>query len=317
MRKLYFLAVMVVVTLGSFQGCCQTSQKASFNCEYITTPEDSTLAANIVASLREEYLASNLSTPELIVSAGHKLLGNEYVGGTLDQNLKETLTLYLLKTDCILFVETCTALARAAKEPAFPDNYFYSFASNIRQTRYRDGVTDNYSDRIHYTTEWIRQAQKNGIAEDITLAAGGEVWDHPIHFMSSHSSSYKQIADAAKDSVAAANLAKIREVEKTLNQEPQYYIPDVRIPECEKNIQTGDIIGYMSATEGLDIAHVVLAYVTDKDGSVVYGPHSADARVGFMHASMGAMKVIIDPKTIADYAQGRKGITGINVTRVK
>lgn len=316
MRKLYFLAVMVVVTLGSFQGCCQTSQKASFNCEYITTPEDSALAVSIVSSLREEFLAEGLSTPELMIRAAQKLLGNKYVSGTLDQNSKETLTLYLLKTDCILFVETCTALARAAKNPEYTDNYFYSFAENVRQTRYRCGVTDSYSDRIHYTTEWIRQAQKNGIARDITSASGGQIYDHPIFFMSKHSGSYKQIADAPEDAAAARDLAKIIEAENTLNQEPLYYIPDSKIPNSEQYIQTGDIISYISTTEGLDISHVALAYVTDAAGKVIYGPHGKDAKVGFMHASLGAKKVIIDPKTIADYALGRKGIAGIGIARV-
>ena len=73
----------------------------------------------------------------------------------------------------------------------------------------------------------------------------------------------------------------------------------------EKSIKSGDIIGYMSTTNGLDIAHVAIAYWR-KDG-----------KLGFIHASMGKMKVVIDEKTIAEYANASKHINGIKVIRVK
>lgn len=316
MIRLSFIALLAATI---FSGCGQNSKKEVklFECDYVTTAADSALANDIVLSLRSEASAREVSTPELMALAGRSLLGKEYVAGTLDASDTEKLTLYLNKTDCILFVETCTALARAAVNPAYPDNAFYSFAADVLQTRYRDGKTEHYSDRIHYTTEWIRQAQANGILEDKTKEFGGEVFDHPIGFMSNNIAYYKQLANAAEDTVAANNLAAIKNVENTLNQTPQYYIKDTDIKKAEPFIQTGDIIGFMAVTEGLDIAHVAMAYVTDNDGNVVYGPHDADAKVGFMHASMAEMQVIIDHQSIADYATGRKSICGICVARVK
>ena len=313
------LSAILLLAAAFITSCGQSTKKETrlFDCDYVTTPGDSVLATEIINVLKNEAAVKEVSTPELMVIAGRSLLGKEYVAGTLDGGEKEILTLYLNNTDCILFVEACTNLARAAVNPKFPENNFLSYAADVLQTRYRDGKTEHYSDRIHYTTEWIRQAQANGILEDKTLEFGGEVYDHPINFMSNNIAYYKQIQNAATNEEAAADLARIKEIENTLNQTPQYYIKDVNIVKAEPFIQTGDIIGYMAATEGLDIAHVAMAYVTDPDGNVVYGPHDSNAKVGFMHASMAEMQVVIDHQSISDYAKGRKSITGICVARVK
>ena len=302
-----------------FASCGQTKVEKTrlFAEDYITTPEDSALVDEIVLTLRREAACREATTPELMIMAGNRLLGNEYVAGTLDGGTKEDLTLYLLKTDCILFVEACTNLARAAINPEYPDNPFYSYAACVLQTRYRNGKADRYSDRIHYTTEWLRNAQAKGILEIKTEEFGGKVYDHPVGFMSNNINYYRQIANAATDTAAAKDLSVIKKVENTINQEPQYYIPDSEIEKAEQYIQTGDIIGYMSSTEGLDIAHVALACVTDADGAIVFGPHEGKVKVGFIHASMAQMKVIIDPQSIAEYAKARKYITGICVARVK
>lgn len=317
MKRLSVILMFAALLLVS---CGQPKVKEIkvFTPDYVTTPEDSALISEIVLALRTEANSrEDVTTPELMMAAGRRLLGNEYVAGTLDSGEKEVLTLYVLKTDCILFVEACTNLARAAVDPVYPEHPFYSYAANVLQTRYRDGRTDTYSDRIHYTTEWLRHAQANGILDDKTLEFGGKVYDHPIGFMSNNIKYYKQLADAETDPRAAHDLEIIRKVENTLNEAPQYYIPDGEIKKAEPFLQTGDIIGYMSTTPGLDIAHVAMVYVTDINGNAVYGDHDDTARVGFIHASMAQMKVIIDPLTIADYVASRDYISGICVARVK
>ena len=80
------------------------------------------------------------------------------------------------------------------------------------------------------------------------------------------------------------------------------YIPKAKVAGIEDKIKTGDIICFVSAVEGLDIAHVAIAYV--KDG-----------KVGFIHASQAAGKVIIDPKSIAGYISSRTNLAGIKVVR--
>ena len=39
--------------------------------------------------------------------------------------------------------------------------------------------------------------------------------------------------------------------------------------------------------------------------------------VRFIHASTGAMKVVVEAKTLEDYVMGRKSATGIEVYRVR
>ena len=256
---------------------------------------------------------------ELMVMAAKKLLGNPYVAGTLEEGDSEDVRVYLSKTDCIIFVETCMNLVLTVKKYG-KDADFEKLCQMVRQSRYRDGMVRCYSDRIHYTTEWIRQGEKRVILEDITLQAGGQVYDHPIFFMTKNYQKYKHLKDAEVTKQCCGNeednetctmnqatkdYRTIARVEKELNSKPYTYIPQDKIKACEKNIKSGDIIGYMSTTDGLDIAHVAIAYWR-KDG-----------KLGFIHASMGKMKVVIDEKTIAEYANASKYINGIKVIRVK
>ena len=297
----------------------------SFAQGYVTTPDDIKLAEKVMSSL---VPSRSRPTGDLMIMAGTQLLGQPYVAGTLDDGDEEQVRVVLTKTDCIIFVETCMNLAYAVK--VYGDKAdFDKLADLVRQSRYRDGAVNYYSDRVHYTTEWIRQGEKRGIVEDLTLKLGGEVYDHPIFFMTKNYKSYAHQKNSDTDSRQAYDLLKISETEEELNKEPYSYIPDKKIASIAGGIQTGDIIGYMSTTQGLDIAHVVMAYVHYPDGTVIYGPqdapevkagasqHGGAPIVGFMHASMGQMKVIVDPKTIADYACDSKTINGIKVIRAK
>ena len=136
------------------------------------------------------------------------------------------------------------------------------------------------------------------------MAFGGMAADRPINFMSTHKGSYRQLAGAPEDTTAARDLALIAAVEKTLSETPQSWIPTRKIPGMEQKIRSGDILCFMSGVPGLDIAHVGIAYVHD-------------GRAGFIHASSGGGKVMVDPRTIAEYAAAKKNCPGIKVVRVR
>ena len=283
----------------------------------ITLKKDIPVAEKIMKELLP--YKDTKTTGELMIMAAKKLLGNEYVAGTLEEGDSEDVRVYLSKTDCIIFVETCMNLALTVKKYG-KDADFEKLCQMVRQSRYRDGLVRCYSDRIHYTTEWIRQGEKRGILDDITLKCGGQVYDHPIYFMTKNYKKYKHLKDAEVEdeccspednqetctmNQATKDYRTIARVENELNSKPYTYIPQDKIKANEKSIKSGDIIGYMSTTNGLDIAHVAIAYWR-KDG-----------KLGFIHASMGKMKVVIDEKTIADYAISSKHINGIKVIRVR
>ena len=43
-----------------------------------------------------------------------------------------------------------------------------SFADNLQKIRYRDGVIDGYTSRLHYTSDWIENGVRQGFLEDVT-----------------------------------------------------------------------------------------------------------------------------------------------------
>lgn len=264
-----------------------------------TTEKDRQVAREILQTLQ----SAPGSSGERMLKAAISLLGTPYVASTLENTEKEELTIYLTRTDCILFVETCFNLVEAVRIYGAEAD-FAGFADLVRQSRYRDGKVDRYSDRIHYTTEWIRNGEARGLLEDMTMAFGGMAADRPINFMSTHKGSYCQLAGAPEDTTAARDLALIAAVEKTLSETPQSWIPTRKIPGMEQKIRSGDILCFMSGVPGLDIAHVGIAYVDD-------------GRAGFIHASSKGGKVMVDPRTIAEYAVAKKNCPGIKVVRVR
>ena len=292
----------LLVALFAFTSCLVSSGQ-----DYVTTQADVAKAEEVMAVLHDaevEAIAAGkpLSVPELMVMAAKELMGTAYVGGTLEEDLeKEQLRIYLTKTDCILFVETCLNLARTVKQKEGRVPSFADFAKNVAGTRYRCKPPYTYGDRIHYTTEWIRRQEGKDL-KDITMELGGEIYNHPIHFMTSNYKSYKQLANADDIPRAALDLKKIGEVEADLNKEPMTYIPKSKVAEIAGGIKSGDIICYVSKVEGLDIAHVAMAYVEN-------------GKVGFIHASQADGKVETDKQTIAEYVSSRSHLTGIKVVR--
>ena len=281
-----------------------------FSC--VTTGRDVRRAEGILASLAERRAAGSPTRAELMMQAAKQLLGTPYVAGTLDapgvpcnaapgvSPDREQLRIYLTKTDCILLVETCLDLASAVLAcPADGKADFPSFAREVWRSRYGSRDAGEYFNRIHYTTDWIRR-QEGTLLRDMTLDLGGEVYAHPIHFMSRHPGNYRQLAGADPDS--QRNLQKIKQMEAELNQAPMTCIPKTRIKAIEGKIRSGDIVCFVSNVDGLDIAHVALACVTPD-------------KVGFLHASLNEGKVVIDSQSIADYTLGRKSLAGIKIVR--
>ena len=286
MRR-FLSTILLFVTLCagaqeiSVRHCCFTSY---------TTREDSLLIENRVAMLRKQ----GGTTQELVFKAAKSMYGTPYVAnllGLADQ--PERFRITVAKTDCILFVEAMLCLARTAASTQEGPAYD-AFAKEMAHCRYRrPHKIEHFSDRIHYTTEWIRNLEARGIVKDITLELGGEVYDHPISYMSAHPSSYKMGVD---------DVARIKAVEANLNKEPMTLIPPERIAGLAGKVQSGDIICYVTGIDGLDISHVVIACV-----------QSGELR--FIHASSADLKVELDKKTVAQFVAGRRNCVGIKVVR--
>ena len=269
---------------GTVRSVKEAGQEAASSIGWLTTPEDSLLAVRLLSDLSTH---SADPVPALMVRAGKALEGMPYVAGTLDEPGEE-LRIYLTRTDCIIFVETCLALARTASQ----GGDFLAFAKEIQQSRYRGGHVEAYADRLHYTTEWARQGERRGTLKDITLDLGGEVLDRKISYMSSHPDSYPLMDD----------VGAIREAEARLNAEPRHYIPKARVARVLGDLRSGDIICMVTNVEGLDISHVGMAMVEN-------------GTVHLLHASTGPMKVVKDSRTLTQYLAARSSVIGIQVLR--
>ena len=258
------------------------------NDPYVTTPQDRALAESILTDLQKQRRGTN---GDRMVRAAEALLGQAYVAGTLEELPDEPLCIYLTRTDCILFVETCMALVRTAQQ----EGEFETLAWELRQSRYRNGRRTRYEDRLHYTTEWARQQVSRDVLREMTGELGGVPFDHPVHYMSQHPDAYKRMTD----------LDAIVEIERRINAEPSTYIPKENLGGALKGIRNGDIILFTSTVDGLDIAHCAIAKVVPRQP------------VRFIHASSVEKKVVLESKTLEEYVMGRKSISGIQVYRFR
>ena len=256
---------------------------------FATTEQDRALAEKVLKKLEAHQ---DEEPGKMMVRAANALLGQPYVAGTLDELPNEKLCVFLTRTDCILFVETCLGLVQTARRNTVSFEYF---VSELQCSRYRNGVYSRYEDRLHYTTEWARQGVARGVLEDMTEALGGVRYDHPVHYMSMHPDAYPRMTD----------VEAIKAVEDSINAVPSTYIPKNRLKEALKGIRNGDIILFTTTVDGLDVSHCAIAKV------------DAGEPVRFIHASTAAKKVILEPRTLEEYVTGRKAVTGIQVYRVR
>ena len=267
---------------------------------YSSTAEDIALAKIVLQDLAAH--AQGEPAPALLVRAARQLLGQPYVAGT-QEGREERLRIYLTRTDCILFAETCLGLVRTAQRCG-PSATFEDLAATLRDSRYRSGVVDGYASRLHYTTEWIAQGVERGLFRDVTAALGGVSDARRIDYMSAHPDSYAPLKGESQ--YAQDNRRRIVAMEERVNAIPRRYIPKDKLAAVEDKIQSGDILCFATSIEGLDYSHVVIAW-----------REKAGGRLGFIHASSAAGKVVVEPRTLEAYLQANRRITGITVLRLE
>jgi len=253
-------------------------------------PQDSVIAEQRLAWVRQERL-DTLPIGELTARIGRTFVGAPYVPGTLEAEGPERLIVNLRTFDCVTFVESSLALARAAKLGGGYD----TFKRELMRIRYRDGKLNGYPSRLHYFSEWIANNQEKGIVRNITRELGGIEDREPIRFMTSNADRYRQLAD---ESVRR----EIRETEERLSQVPRYYIPEDRIVSIASRIRNGDVIAATSVLEGLDVVHTGLALWVDDE-------------LHLMHAPLVGKSVEISKVPLAERIQAIETQDGIMVAR--
>jgi hypothetical protein len=230
---------------------------------------------------------------ELMTNIALEFIDVPYVGGTLDMNETEECTVFLDKLDCVTYFETVLGIAKCFKAEKFE---FEDLIHQVQLTRYRKGVINNYTSRLHYTADWIYYNTKNKIVKDITKDIGGVKIKFDTFFMSKNPDKYKSLTKNPEF------VPLIKQQEDAINKRDYYYIPKSKISNNFQNIKSCDIIAITTSIAGLDYSHTGFAY-RDKNDNLL-----------FLHASSAKKKVTLDTY-LSKYLANKSKDTGITVLR--
>jgi hypothetical protein len=254
----------------------------------IQTPA-TTLTESDRTKLQKTFAAlgsSSTNFPDQIQRIAEQFLTVPYQGDMLDRAEPEVLTLSLQKFDCVLFVESVLAIARAGD-----DRSEAGFISRMQTQRYRGGVIDGYCSRLHYFSDWIGDNQQRGLVEDLTPSLGGVAFKPRLDFMSQHWQKYPRLVDNRN------NRDCVERMETTLASQPRTYLPTASIAKHYDQLQSGDIVAIATSVQGLDVTHTGLVYRTKSGG------------VGIIHAApRSGVKVSRDLQSFVEQVDQAIGI---------
>ena len=225
-----------------------------------------------------------------------KMLGVPYVAGTLDGNEEEQLVVLVDSLDCTTFVETVLAFCIADKRG---ERDYEGFKKALTQIRYRDGILNGYTSRLHYFSDWILNNEQMGFVKECTSETAcsqpKELW---LDFMTTHVDSYLPMK---KNPELVKEMASH---EKNWQGTVVSYIPKekLNLPPEGLKIKDGDVLALVTNIKGLDVVHVGFAFWKDN-------------QLHLLHASSSAKKVIEDPKTQYESSKNTKAHIGVRAIR--
>ena len=164
---------------------------------------------------------------------GHPYKANPLIGSA---DTTEVFTVSLDGFDCVTYIETILALARASNVD--------SFTERLREIRY-DGGRIQWERRNHYMTCWIRNNARHGIIRPVSTPA-----------------------------VPILNRERVLNVVPGLDPQRTRLkcVPKSEMPRLERHLQTGDIIFFVSTRKHLDMFH---AGIIVRDGENVLMRHAS------------------------------------------
>lgn len=239
----------------------------------------------------------DLATGALMGKIAQEFIGTPYVAGTLDRNsTREICTVDLTGLDCVTFFETTLNLARIIKNGG---DRPIDLLRAVTLTRYRSGKIDDYTSRLHYTSDWLYDNEQKGVIRILSDLPGAEPFKQKVNFMSTHPASYKAL-------LAHPELVdKLKMQESSINSRELKYIPLDKIAAIEPSLQTGDIVCVCTNLPGLDIVHTGLVI---RDGKGVV--HFMDAT-----SKKSKMQVVIEPGTLGQALNWSNTLTGVIIAR--
>lgn len=230
---------------------------------------------------------------ERISSIARFFLDTPYKSNTLNTADGEKLIVNLRELDCVTFVENVLALAFLPKYTSSSED---AFKKNLQKIRYRDGIIEDFTSRLHYSSDWLYEMQQNLLLKDITADLGGIKHTKEINFMSGHHELYPALKNNPQ------LLTKIKNMEDSINKRTRYYIPKSDIDKVYSKIKAGDIILITTNIAGLDTSHLGIA--------ILY-----NGTIHLLHASSEYKKVMISLSPLKEYMAGIRSQSGIIIGR--
>lgn len=256
----------------------------------------------IVLDILQRSQQNNWTSAHRIDSLADYFLETPYVAATLEsEDGEENLVINLREMDCMTFVENVLALHRLFQEK---EAHHYTqarclqrFPEILENIRYRDGKRGDYSSRLHYTSEWIRNNSSKAYVKEISALYSDSVYRVHLDFMSTHPQLYKALT------LHPDLVAKISAIEASMEGYQLSYIPKEDLSQYEKDIPSGRIVAIVGSTPGLDFAHLGFTY--RKDGCL-----------HLLHASSSGKKVMLSSGSLSDYLSDIKRFKGIVLLEV-
>jgi hypothetical protein len=258
----------------------------------IYTPQDINICAEKFQLIIDKKL-NYKPIGDVMVAIGNSFIGALYKAHTLEVAQPETLLVNLRDFDCTTYVESCLALARAAK---MKHPTVKKFMKQLQYERYRNGKINGYPSRLHYFTDWIYDGQKKGIVKDITRSLGGIPYKKEIDFMSTHRDAYKQLKNSDY-------FNEMKKIENELSKRKLYYIPKDSVAKIQNKLKDGDIIATTTNIPGLDVSHVAMIIKFD----------NGETRI--LEAPDVGLRVKLSYVPLSEYLMNNNKQTGIIVAR--
>ena len=173
-----------------------------------------------------------------IDALSRRFLGRSYKPNPLigSANTAEVFTASLDGFDCVTYIETVVALARASNVD--------DFTEWLRKIRYEQGRIQ-WKRRNHYMTLWIRNNVRTGIIRPASMPAV------PIH-------SRERVLNVVPGLAAQRTHVKC--------------VPKPAAPRLQPHLQSGDLIFFVSTRRNLDVFH---AGIIVRDGKRVIMRHAS------------------------------------------
>ncbi|MDE6345157.1 MAG: DUF1460 domain-containing protein [Muribaculaceae bacterium] len=261
--------------------------------QHINWHNEATDSADINRLLKKAVMISD--PQQRVASLAKDFIDLPYVAGTLEAE-DERLTVNLDEVDCTTLIDNVVTLAVTAGEHR---TSWRDFVYNLERLRYRGGEMKGYPSRLHYISDWIVDNTHRGNFEEVTNRCDLATYEiKTIDFMSANRNLYPALADSA-------TFAKIKEAEIGYRSHRFPIIKTSRVAKAAKTfLRTGDIIALCTGKKGLDVSHMGILFINDKN--IPY----------LLHASSKAGKVILDTTPLDRYLTTNR-LTGIRVIRLK